>query len=541
MSSCMVCMEKFDDLRKNGPKSKVHCSFCHSQSSEHSSCVSCLKTYLCQHAEFPLWHCMVCKKHFTTSFIIEIFPPSTVNVGFKALQKKLLLEQQISMLPSTDHAVEMEKGKREALRKTRKIETEIRKRKLEIRDFEYELSNVGYMTRTQTHRISTPISMKCDQEGCRGFLNDDGENLKCNVCDGISCKRCFVKKLPNPADSMNLQHYVRGEFSQDCDPETLATMKELKKKTKQCPNQTCGALISKIEGCDQMFCVICKKSFSWGSGQPVVTGHLHNPHYLEWMRTREDETSLQRDIADIPCGGMPTINDYHRLILSLPHLKQEKDKDYLILKTGTYQVITNMTHNLHVESPRCQTNEGGSDAKNTHNRVLYLLNELSEEELAERTHQMFKKQLKVEEFLDVMVMVNETISDVLRRLIHELRFSKTLEEFVTISKNAFVEFASLQNYANEMFKKIGTSFKSTFPRYALYFWFYRSARVKFEESWALVDDKMYESAHINNTLVGERRRGNIWRSTHQKMPDIYVPKRTPAVETVAALESEGSV
>ena len=65
--------------------------------------------------------------------------------------------------------------------------------------------------------------------------------------------------------------------------------------------------------------------------------------------------------------------------------------------------------------------------------------------------------------------------------------------------------------------------------------------MKFEESWALVDDKMYESAHINNTLVGERRRGNIWRSTHQKIPDIYVPKRTPAVETVAALESEGSV
>ena len=523
----MVCLENFDESRKNGPKSEVRCSFCVSQSSEHSSCVSCLKTYLCQHSEAPLWHCMVCKKHFTTSFIIEIFPASAVNVGFKALQRKLLLDEQISLLPSTNHAVENEKEKRELLQKTRTIESEIRKRKHEIMDFERELADVGYTARTQIRDrgdfVST-ISTKCEEEGCRGFLTDNGENLKCNVCDGISCKKCFVKKLPNPADSMDLQHCVRGEFSKECDPETLATMKELKKKTKQCPNQACGALISKIEGCDQMFCVICKKSFSWGSGNPVVTGHLHNPHYLEWMRTREDETSLQRDIADIPCGGLPTINDYHRLIISLPHLKNEKDKDFVVLKTGTYQIITNMAHNLNIETPRCQTNEGGTDAKKTHNRVLYLLNELSEEELAEKTHQMFKKQLKVKEFLDVMVMVNETISDVLRRMIHELRYSKTVQEFVIISKSAFVEFNSLRNYANEMFTKIGTSFKSTFPRYALYFWFYRSAKVRFEESWAMVDEKMYENLHDSSTRVGERRRGNIWRCSHQKIQDMYVPQ-----------------
>jgi hypothetical protein len=61
----------------------------------------------------------------------------------------------------------------------------------------------------------------------------------------------------------------------------VATMKMIKKDSRSCPK--CGMAISKVDGCDQMFCTECKTAFSYTKGT-IVTSGIHNPHYFDYLR-----------------------------------------------------------------------------------------------------------------------------------------------------------------------------------------------------------------------------------------------------------------
>ena len=61
-------------------------------------------------------------------------------------------------------------------------------------------------------------------------------------------------------------------------------------------------MITKIDGCDQMWCVSCHTAFSWRTGQ-AASGIVHNPHFYEWQR-RQGGGEAPRVPGDIPCGGL---------------------------------------------------------------------------------------------------------------------------------------------------------------------------------------------------------------------------------------------
>jgi hypothetical protein len=119
---------------------------------------------------------------------------------------------------------------------------------------------------------------KCPANGCEGFLS---QTLHCGLCDIKACKDC---------------HEIKHE-DHVCDPEIVETIKTLAKEAKPCP--TCSAQISKIDGCDQMWCTQCKTAFSWRTGA-IETSVIHNPHYFQWMR--ESGLTLPRQPGDVPCN-----------------------------------------------------------------------------------------------------------------------------------------------------------------------------------------------------------------------------------------------
>ena len=64
----------------------------------------------------------------------------------------------------------------------------------------------------------------------------------------------------------------------------IETVKLINKDTIPCPS--CGNMITKISGCDQMWCPECKNAWSWSKGV-VVFGYIHNPHYFEYQKKWE--------------------------------------------------------------------------------------------------------------------------------------------------------------------------------------------------------------------------------------------------------------
>ena len=130
--------------------------------------------------------------------------------------------------------------------------------------------------------------MKCPDDGCRGFLSTA---YKCGICSKWTCPDCMVV--------IGLEKSAEHT----CDPNTVESAKAIKSETRPCPK--CGTRIFKIDGCDQMWCVMegCGTAFSWNTGE-IVKGRVHNPHYYEWLR-RNGGGAAPREAGDIPCGGIP--------------------------------------------------------------------------------------------------------------------------------------------------------------------------------------------------------------------------------------------
>jgi hypothetical protein len=67
-----------------------------------------------------------------------------------------------------------------------------------------------------------------------------------------------------------------------------------------------------------MFCISCQTPWDWNTGRIVTTGAIHNPHYYEWLKRTGG--TIQRNPADVPCGGYPTWRDIQWVLgISVTH------------------------------------------------------------------------------------------------------------------------------------------------------------------------------------------------------------------------------
>lgn len=105
---------------------------------------------------------------------------------------------------------------------------------------------------------------KCVRNGCAGYLKD----WTCELCETVVCPEC---------------REIKAGAAHSCDPLTVESVKAVTAEAKPCPK--CSSSISKVDGCDQMWCTQCRTAFSWATGV-VETAVIHNPHYYAWMRTQ---------------------------------------------------------------------------------------------------------------------------------------------------------------------------------------------------------------------------------------------------------------
>lgn len=268
MLECSVCCKRF--------RLETNLITCPNDKCNFIACQECIKKYILE--EKTGAKCMNCKLAYTRLFLIRNLKLQWVRQYY-------------------DDIVALETVKRQ--QKLILDEYPIYNRKMKIKDIKEQIKNVVSMslsddvTKNIIANLNAEINelykqmptraFKCPIEKCAGLVDNSQE---CNICKKTICIKCQCV-------TDNLATHV-------CDENVLKNLIALQEETKPCPK--CNAAISKIEGCSQMWCIVCRCVFDWNSGLEMPhERHIHNPHYLNWMR---ENKQVVRDVGDQVCGGL---------------------------------------------------------------------------------------------------------------------------------------------------------------------------------------------------------------------------------------------
>jgi len=280
--------------------------------------------------------------------------------------------------------------------------------------------------------------MKCADENCRGFLSS---SYKCGTCDKWTCADCLV---------------VIG-FEKDaehtCNPDTVETAKAIKADTHPCPK--CGTRISKIDGCDQMYCVVegCHTAFSWNTGH-IVTGKIHNPHYYEWLK--RNGGGIDRETGDIPCGGLPNAQHMYGAI--------RPDDIPLEVKNMVFNTHRGLTELIDYRLHDFPARRGALANKELN--VDYLLNKITEDEWKRQLEIAETRFQRKKEIGQILQTIATAGADAMNQIVNEFRIQGPTEPYIAwLSTTAVEEMERLRIFGNDSLRALAKRDRIAVPQF----------------------------------------------------------------------------
>jgi len=181
---------------------------------------------------------MHCRNKWSLEFCKQALNTSYLEYDYRNHRKNILADMMIAKIPEYYEGA-LRYGKiSEHHKKLNAIEQEIQYHRQAINELYAEHARVQRNLHDKpSSGCARKFVMQCQNSGCRGMLSTQ---YKCDVCTKFTCPKCFVSK---------------DEDEHVCNPDDVATVEELRKNSKPCPN--CGCRISKIDGC-------------FGAGVPVL-------------------------------------------------------------------------------------------------------------------------------------------------------------------------------------------------------------------------------------------------------------------------------
>jgi hypothetical protein len=408
---------------------------------------------------------MSCKRDWNREHLCNFFPKQFMTKTYKQFRENVLFDREKALMPATQPLVEKELKIRSALKVKDAFEAErlvnsaqiskligmstdefchtynhtfasnlaLRLAKMEaMRPLNLIAARLGMEMSIQDgivqairHSSDTVSETRaafvraCPAAECRGFLSSV---WKCGLCEVWVCPQC---------------HEIKGHdknAAHTCDPNSVATAELLAKDSKPCPN--CAAMIFKIDGCDQMFCMQCKTAFSWKTRR-IETGRIHNPHYYEYMRARGE---LPREPGDMPCGGLPGTQ---QILATLRSRKADVAKIETVIRVHRYH-----GHIAHVVIPRYQFNRHQC---NEDLRVQYMMGDLSEKDFKFQIQKREKALQKKTEIAGVLHTYNDITGELIRGGLADV------DKFIT-------EMTELAKFTNAALEKISKYYTCVVPQ-----------------------------------------------------------------------------
>jgi hypothetical protein len=268
--------------------------------------------------------------------------------------------------------------------------------------------------------------MRCPAAACEGFV---GLDWKCGMCSQAVCKSCREVKQDKHA----------------CDPDKVASVKALTKEAKPCPK--CAAMISKIDGCDQMWCTQCHTAFSWRTG--TVETYIHNPHYYAWMRqTGQRIAPVAQDLqqgAGAAAGAGACLQPADVFRLAQRH-RGSPELDRWIRQ------CMHIAHNDHMVWRHTITTQATQQAEEKRVlRVKRLVKDIDDAQWSKQLQRMERDTNKAQRFSQIYEMFVNAAADMMRPLLAPNPDAGAV----------LTNISSLSAYADEEIRKINRAFNSS--------------------------------------------------------------------------------
>jgi hypothetical protein len=485
--NCEICTEEFNkSTRKQVVCICISCAL--------SACVGCHERYLLsQHENDP--HCMKCKLSWDDELMFTQMSRKFLQ-QYKEHTKDFLVKQERSYIPETQLYLQYDRAihtnvKKELFFKSREIrrlgdemhqnqnqETltdamsdtyeSLRQRLIHLT---YEIDTLNRHIYnwekhlTMTYEKHIPIALvtierdrtrqtsasssnesctfihPCVSSTCNGFVMM--ADWKCSICQIQSCKECHQQILSNSPLIVSKPH--------ECNEDDKRTVTLIMKTSKACPS--CSTRIFKVDGCDQMWCVLCKTAFSWKTGS-IERGAVHNPHFFEWFRNNNnlqlDETLDQIAIENHQCDGLPNAGYFirHCGIVFPPN-----DRMFYHYFTNIYRICVHIQH-VEITTRFMPINLENRDP-NLDLRLKWLKNEIDDKHFGSVLHKRYKLRKVNIHRVQVYEMFVLVASDIFHRLLH---CNEWEDGFVYAE-----EFTNLIQYVNQCFAKLAKVYAMKMP------------------------------------------------------------------------------
>ena len=350
---CPVCMD--DCFESN----KVTCIKC-----ENECCKTCFQRFILENSELSP-KCMhdTCEKKITIQNIIMSVDKLWFDTIYKSYRSDLLMKiEELKLNETMESAKVYQEAFYVLLNST--YSYEIIENATVCRDV-YGKGWEGFdFAKNEARPLSAykGFQFACSNIGCRGMVSDSN----CNLCGSQICIECH--------EIIKLNH--------KCNKDTVESMQAIFKEAKPCPK--CSALISKIEGCDQMFCTQCHTTYSWNTGQ-LVTGFVHNPHYFAWL---DEQKKLIPVRMNMECQEFIS---YQRLLGIFHNYQLDKKNPPLSPMISLFDKLPSIEHyrmafkGLHANILHVRATSGNHanvvEVDNHELRVKLLCDDINEEEM----------------------------------------------------------------------------------------------------------------------------------------------------------------
>lgn len=427
MTTCGICILPFNKTARK----VVTCNHCN-----YESCRECCKQYLLHTVNNA--HCMNCKVPWNTEFISSQFTKKFFNDDFSRHRGEVLFEREKALMPETQEQIRVMHLEKEIaclqrvvdMYKDIKNDTEAERYRELVATLTNEHPDAGASTSSKNKKENRPRAVcGCIKSGCNGFIMDN--TWKCGICSTKACNECLKEK-------------AEGHV---CAEEDKATRKLLLHNTKPCPN--CGVMITRTEGCNQMWCVMCHTTFNWSNGEIIRASNIHNPHYIQWVN--RNPQARQDAIAPPGCHEIADGNlvPLQNLIAKMKnrYVHQRGVRDKLVSVCG-------ITHHIN-EYVRTECRDREIEELNDA-RMAFLLGRLTEAEYKRELVKIERsKELRVSEW-HIAELFMVTASDIIASV-----YNMNPANILDISK----QIDELVKYCNDEFKRVAKLYNK--PRYYL--------------------------------------------------------------------------